>query len=115
VLSKWSPFALSFAVDGVFFINLCSWIFKCGCRSLWAGADMACNIHMAHAKHCPFCARGWQGQMLVMVAIWVPQLLISTRLTWTWPLRLSAALAVFPVMEGLAALVLGWADGYWTR
>ena len=113
VLSKWSPFALSFAVDGVFFINLCSWIFRCGCRSLWAGADMACNIHMAHGKHCPFCAHGWQGQALVMLAIWVPQFFISTRLSWNWPMRFGASLAVFPVMELVAALVLGYADKYW--
>ncbi len=50
-----------------------------------------------------------------MLAIWIPQLLISTRTVWTWPVRAFAALAVFPVMEGLAAMVLGWADGYWSH
>jgi hypothetical protein len=70
---------------------------------------------MTHAKHCPFCAHGWQGQLLVMIAIWVPQLLISTRAPWTWPVRLLASLAMFPLMEGLSALVLGWADKYWNR
>jgi hypothetical protein len=113
VLSKWSPFLLSLAADCIFFINLCSWIFKCGCRSLWAGADMACNIHMAHGKHCPFCAHGWKGQALVMIAILVPQLVIALRSPWPWLLRALAALAMFPLMEGLAALVLGWSDGYW--
>lgn len=112
-LSKWSPFALSFAVDCLFFINLCSWIFKCGCRSLWLGADMACNIHMAHGKHCPFCAHGWQGQALVMISIVAPQLLISSRTSWPWPVRLLAALAVFPIVEGLIAFALGLADRYW--
>jgi hypothetical protein len=112
VLSKWSPFALSFAIDCVFFINLCAWIFRCGCHSLWAGADMACNIHMAHAKHCPFCSHGWQGQALVMIAIAVPQVFLSMR-PWSWPIRLAAAIAMFPVMETLAALVLGWSDKYW--
>jgi hypothetical protein len=114
-LSKWSPFALSFAVDCLFFINLCAWIFRCGCHSLWAGADMACNIHLAHAKHCPFCAHGWQGQTLVMIAIVMPQIFISLRSQWTWLVRLLAALALFPIVEGLVALVLGWSDGYWTR
>jgi len=115
VLSKWSPFALSFAAGCVLFINVCAWIFKCGCVSLWAGAEMACNIHMAHAKHCPFCAHGWQGQALVMTAIAAPQLLISLHMRWTWLVRLLAALAVFPVVQGLIALVFGWVDGYWTR
>jgi hypothetical protein len=115
VLSKWSPFALSFAVDCLFFINLCAWIFKCGCHSLWAGADMACNVHLAHAKHCPFCAHGWTGQAVVMIAIAVPQVVITLRMRWTWIVRLLAALALFPLVEGFVALVLGSMDGYWTR
>jgi hypothetical protein len=115
LLTKWSPFAISFAADCVFFINLCSWIFKCGCRSLWAGADAACNIHIAHAKHCPFCAHGWQGQAIVMIAIIIPQLFISLRTPWTWPVRLLTTLAMFPLVESLAALVLGTADGYWSH
>lgn len=49
-----------------------------------------------------------------MLAIWVPQFFISTRLSWTWPMRFGASLAVFPVMELVAALVLGYADKYWT-
>ena len=115
MLSKWSLFAISFAADCVFFINLCSWIFKCGCRSLWAGADAACNIHMAHMKHCPFCAHGWQGQAVVMGAIVAPQLFLSLRSRWAWLVRMLAALAMFPLVEGLAALVLGTADGYWSH
>lgn len=76
---------------------------------------MACNIHMPHGKHCPFCAHDWQGQALVMIAIIAPQVLISLRTPWTWLVRALAALAMFPVMEGLAALVLGLRDGYWSR
>jgi hypothetical protein len=112
VLIKWSPFALSFAVDCLFFINLCAWIFKCGCHSLWAGADLACNIHMAHGKHCPFCAHGWMGQALVMVAIAAPQVFVSLR-PWPWPVRMLAALALFPLVEGLAAFVFGFTYRYW--
>lgn len=115
MLSKWSAFLLSLVVDCVFFINLCSWIFKCGCRSLWAGADMACNIHMAHGKHCPFCAHGWQGQAVVMIAIIAPQIFIAFRTPWKWPIRALAALAMFPLVESIAAFVLGRADGYWNH
>jgi len=74
---------------------------------------MACNIHMAHGRHCPFCAHPWQGQALVMFAIIVPQILVSFKTPWTWLLRTLAALALFPLVEGAAALVLGWSDGYW--
>ncbi|HTB15553.1 MAG TPA: hypothetical protein VK752_28475 [Bryobacteraceae bacterium] len=88
-------------------------IFRCGCVSLWAGADMACNIHMAHGKHCPFCAHGWEGQALVMIAIIVPQIFLTLRLPWSWFARALAVLAMFPLMEGIAALVIGWSDGYW--
>lgn len=76
---------------------------------------MACNIHMAHGKHCPLCAHGWQAQALIIAAILVPQLLVSLRMTWTWLFRTMAALALFPFVEGLAALVLGLWDGYWTN
>jgi hypothetical protein len=75
---------------------------------------MACNIHMTHGKHCPFCAHGWQGQAVVMAAIILPQLFLTLR-AWAWPVRVLAALAMFPLVEGAAALVLGSFDGYWTR
>jgi hypothetical protein len=75
---------------------------------------MACNIYMAHGKHCPFCAHGWEGQAVVMVLIIAPQIYLTFR-QWTWPVRALAALAMFPAVEGLTALVLGWRDGYWSR
>lgn len=120
VLSKWLPLLIALGVDCVFFINLCSWIFRCGCVSLWAGADMACNIHvayahMAHGRHCPFCAHGSAGQAVVMIAIIVPQVFVSLGAPWKWGVRAAAALALFPAVEGAAALIMGWADGYWNR
>ena len=33
------------AFTSVFFIDFCNLVYQCGCRSLWAGADAACNIH----------------------------------------------------------------------
>ncbi len=81
---------------------------------MWAGAAMACNIHMAQMKHCPFCAHGSLGQAAVMLAIILPQIFL-TRLPWNWAARAIAALAMFPLMEGIAALILGWSDQYWTR
>ena len=54
------------------------------------------------------------GQALVIVAIAVPQVLVSLR-PWPWLVRLLAALALFPLVEGLAAFVFGFTYGYWTR
>lgn len=48
-----------------------------------------------------------------MIAIVAPQLFLSLRTPWTWAVRMLAALAMFPLVEGIAALVLGTADGYW--
>jgi hypothetical protein len=112
---KWSPFAIALAADCVLFINLCSLIFRCGCRPLWAGAAMACNIHMAGMKHCPFCAHGESGQGIVMAAIIIPQLIVAIRAPWTWYLRFFAMLAIFPIAETIAALLFGWSDGYWNH
>ena len=60
------PFAASFSVTCLFFINVCNWIFGCGCRSLWAGADAMCNVHLSASRHCPFCSRGVAGYAAIM-------------------------------------------------
>jgi len=49
-----------------------------------------------------------------MIAIVAPQVFISLKTPWIWLVRLLAALALFPIVEGITALVLGWTDGYWT-
>jgi hypothetical protein len=104
-------FAASAAVTSVFFINFCSLVFQCGCRSLWAGADAFCNIHHATGRHCPWCAHNPYIGYAAMIA---SQAAISF---WPsnapWALRLGAALAAFPALGGAAALVYGLASGYW--
>ena len=115
LLKQWSPFVIALTADCVLFINLCALFFKCGCRSLWNGAAMACNIHMAHGKHCPFCAHGSGGQAVVMAAIILPQLFVAIKASWSWPVRLLAMLAIFPADEGIAAAIIGWSDGYWNH
>ena len=111
--AKLSPFLISFAVTSTFFINFCNWIFQCGCRSLWSGADRMCNIHAAHGRHCPWCSHGHLGQALVMVLVCTPQLLISLLTSWNWGVRTLAALALAPVIGLAVAFAFGWADGYW--
>ncbi|PYT14291.1 MAG: hypothetical protein DMG59_17730 [Acidobacteria bacterium] len=111
--ARLSPFLISFAVTCTFYINLCAWIFKCGCRSLWAGADAACNIHALHGKHCPWCSHGQAGYAIVMVLLCAPQLAVSLWPRWSWPVRIAAAVALFPAIGAVVALAFGWLDGYW--
>ena|SRR5581483_212500 len=111
-LLRYSPFAISFCVTSVFFINFCNLIYRCGCRSLWAGADIACNIHVEHGHHCPWCSHGNAGYAIEMGLICVPQLLVSMT-GWSWKVRTLAALAMFPVAGLGVALMFGWIDSYW--
>ena len=99
----------------LFFINFCNWVFRCGCQSLWAGADAHCNIHAAAGHHCPFCHHGAATSAVMLFLILIPQALLSWwPARWDWRIRLILALLVFPVAGGIAAGVLGWFDGYWT-
>jgi hypothetical protein len=113
-LVKLSPFLFSFAITSTFFINFCAWIFQCGCRSLWAGADMACNIHVAHSRHCPWCSNGYAGYATVMVLLCAPQLAATLFTRWNWPIRTVLAIAMFPISGLLIAFVYGRMGGYWS-
>lgn len=109
---RWKPFAVSFAVTCAFFIDVCAWIFDCGCRSLWAGADEACNVHAAVAPHCPFCVRGAAGYAVVMTLVCLPQV-AATLAPWSRRARLIVCLALFPVSMIVVGMAFGWYDGYW--
>lgn len=103
--------AAALAVTCVFLIDFCNLVFQCGCQSLWAGAAAHCNIHTPGARHCPWCSRDWTPAFAAMI---VPQIAISFwPSTWHWGVRLVMAIAAFPVFGGLAALVYGYATGYW--
>ncbi len=105
-------FAVGFT--SVFFIDLCDLIFRCGCDHLWAGADARCNVHDPHSRHCPFCSFGWAGYGITYLGIVVPQGVLAFRpKSWTLWRRLWAALAAFPLIGGLEAVVLGSFTGYW--
>ena len=107
------PFAISFTVTCLFFVNVCDWIFDCGCRSLWAGADALCNVHLAGVHHCPICSRGIAGYTAVMVAVTAPQLAASAWLPFDKVTRIVFCLLLCPT--GMIAIggLLGIYDGYW--
>jgi hypothetical protein len=99
----------------MFFLNFCAWIFGCGCRALWAGADDACNIHALHGRHCPWCSHGYAGYAIEMALMTGPQLAVSWFARWNWPLRTAICIAIFPAAGLLTAVLFGWLDGYWSR
>ena len=107
------PFAISFVVTCLFFINVCDWIFDCGCHSLWAGADALCNVHLANIHHCPFCSRGIAGYTVVMTAVSAPQLAASVWLPSSRVARIGAVCCCFRWGWLRSDSVAGTLDGYW--
>lgn len=102
------------ALTGTFIINLCDWIFDCGCRSWWNGAVDMCNIHNAHPPHCPWCANGEGFFQAILWGILAPQVALAftpRNLAWYW--RLAAVLAAFPLVGWMLGLASGWWFGYW--
>lgn len=114
ILQRLGVFAAAAGVTCALFIDYCNLIFRCGCQSLWAAADAHCNIHHPSPPHCPFCAHGSAGYAIVLAWILLPQFALSW---WpagrSWVMRLVLAVAAFPVAAGIAAVGLGWFDGYW--
>ena len=107
------PFAISFAVTCLFFINVCDWIFDCGCHSLWAGADAMCNVHLANSPHCPICSRGIAGYIGIMAVVTAPQLAASVWLPSSRLVRILLCLLLFPLGMLAVGLLAGTLDGYW--
>jgi hypothetical protein len=107
------PFAISFAVTCLFFINVCDWIFDCGCHSLWAGADAMCNVHLANSRHCPICSRGIAGYIGIMAVVTAPQLAASVWLPSSRLVRILLCLLLFPLGMLAVGLLAGTLDGYW--
>jgi hypothetical protein len=111
--SRFAPFAISLAVTCVFFIDFCSWMFQCGCRSLWAGADALCNIHLPAAHHCPWCSHGAAGYAVVLALVAAPQLAVAVRRPGHWAAKAAIGVAAGALSGAVTALGFGWLHGYW--
>ena len=101
-------------VTSVFYINFCDLVYQCGCRSLWNGADAFCNVHSHGSRHCPWCSIGLAGSTAVWAAIVGVQVFVATRPIPSNALARSLlAIAAFPLVGGVLALLIGLATGYW--
>jgi len=107
-------FAGAATVTSVFFIDFCALVFRCGCASLWRGADAHCNVHSAFGRHCPWCAHGLAASIIPWALIVAAQAVVSLcpRSMNAAP-RLVAAIVMFPVAGGIVALGYGLVTGYW--
>ena len=110
---RFLPFTLSLTATCLLFLDVCAWIFECGCRSLWAGADTLCNVHMADSRHCPFCSHGTVGYAAVMIAVCVPQAAVSGWTRYRRTTRVLMCLLAFPATMVGVGLLLGAYERYW--
>lgn len=102
------------AVTSAFFIDFCDLVYRCGCRSLWAGADAACNVHVHGVKHCPWCSIGMSGALAVWGTIVAVQAFMAMRPGGAGMVsRIILSIGAFPVVGGILALALGVWLGYW--
>jgi hypothetical protein len=107
-------FAAAATVTSVFFINFCDLVYQCGCESIWAGAADHCNIHDAESRHCPWCSIGNAGTFAVWATIVAAQAAVIFRLRTDLLARAVLAMLAFPIVGGILALIMGWAQGYWS-
>ena len=107
-------FVAAAVATSVFFINFCAAIFRCGCVSLWRGAEAHCNIHLAGSRHCPGCMNGRAASAIPWALIVAAQAVISF---WPRPMhpgvRMASAVAAFPVAGAAIAIAYGLSVGYW--
>lgn len=108
-----SIFLLGLAVTSVFFVNWCDVVFQCGCRSLWNGIATHCNIHDATGPHCPWCEHPLAGGAVAFGAVVIAQWASVYRTKASTLGRLALALAAFPIVSGLVALVQRFVWSYW--
>ena len=109
-----SLFGVAVAVTGLVYLDLCDWIFDCGCRAMWAGGASACNIQTAGHPDCPWCSYGFWGAAIPFLAIVGVQATVTLtpgRAGVGW--RLLGALTALVVVGGLAGLAFGLASDYW--
>jgi hypothetical protein len=95
--------------------GVCDWMYRCGCRPVWAGGTQSCNIHQPEVPHCPWCTGGtqrllWVGALLLGTPLLLERL--ASRRGWRGGGRLLAALLGYALGVLCAGLLAALASGY---
>jgi len=107
--------AAAIAVSSLLLVDVCGLVFGCGCRSLWAGAAVACDIHNAFGPHCPWCAHPLAAGAVAFLAMAAVQALILLGPGRAGvKLRFALALLAFPLTAGLVGAAHGFLWDYWS-
>lgn len=107
-------FGASASVAYATLLNLCALLFQCGCRSWFTGAAAHCNIHLAHAKHCPWCTLA-PTYFWSLFGVFVAAQALAIVFLRQRPVaqQFTAALGAYLASATLSALVLGFSQHYW--
>jgi hypothetical protein len=104
------------ALGSVFVIDVCGLVFGCGCRSLWAGAAEACNIHNEGPPHCPWCEHPLAAGAVAFGAMAVVQAAVILGPGRAGLLLRSVlALLSFPLIASAVGTIQGFLWEYWGR
>ncbi|MBY0503196.1 MAG: hypothetical protein K2X03_04775 [Bryobacteraceae bacterium] len=106
-MKRWLAFGGTAGLSAFFLLDLCNWLYACGCRHWLAGAVTACNIHHAQGPHCAWCAMGATGFWSLFAGIIAVQALIvwlPRRPALVW--RAALALLSFPALAWLSTFLL---------
>jgi hypothetical protein len=94
-------------------LNLCDWIFRCGCHSWWTGAAAHCNIHMAHHRHCPWCTLPGNTFWMILGLIAAAQVWGGIKAAGPTTQSLLASLVIGFTLTMFFGLAAGMFSGYW--
>lgn len=102
------------AVAATFFLNVCHWIYDCGCVSLWNGGAAFCNIQTPGPPDCPFCAQPDIAYGALYGTFAVQAALVFVPGSLGLGIRALLGLAAFPLVVGAVGIALGLETGYWS-
>lgn len=78
---------VSVVLSIVFLTPACGVLFRCGCRTLWEGAEKLCSINIGPPPPCPWCENlslGILGSTLAILPLVIPWAVAGKRLLPVW-------------------------------
>ncbi len=78
---------VSVVLSIVFLTPACGLLFRCGCKTLWAGAEKMCSINIGPPPPCPWCENlglGMMGSALAILPVVIPWAAAGQRRLPVW-------------------------------